>query len=46
MKKIDNHFIHIICALFCDFFVVTDFWTMDLIPKFPLNTIITSMEDV
>lgn len=46
MKKMDNHFIHVICALFCDFFEITDFWTMNLTPKFPLNTIIASLEDV
>ncbi len=46
MKKVENSFVHVICALFCDFFEFTDFWTMTITPKFPINNILASIEDV
>ena len=46
MKKVENSFVHVICALFCDFFEFTDFWTMTITPKFPISNILASIEDV
>jgi hypothetical protein len=46
MKKVENYFVHVICALFCDFFEFTDFWNMTITPKLPINNIAASIEDV
>ena len=46
MKKIENSFVHVICALFCDFFEIEDFLTMSFSAKLPLNSIISTLDEV